>query len=123
MKKFIYILLIGIVLFLFCDVVFAADPNLEFASGASTCTGLLGKNLTSLVRVLIKIVQIAAAVIAVVKGMLILVPAVSDKSGDGLNKALSTLAKLFVILAIIFVIPTIIKVLGSIFGFDISCFF
>ena len=53
--------------------------------------------------------------------MIIMIPAVVAKDADGLKKASLKCVKIAVVLAIIEIFPTIIKLVGIIFGFDVSC--
>ena len=98
----------------------AINPNF---GDSQTCEELLGPNLTKVVKAGIKIIQIAGAIIAIVNGMISLIPAVLAKDADGLQKASKKLITMAIILAIIFIFPTIIKLIGNLFKFDTSCIF
>ena len=98
-------------------------PNIDFDSSYSSCKEVLGPNLTSVVRASIKILQIVGAIVAIVKGMILLLPAVIAKDADGLKKASKPLVSMAIILAIIFLLPYIVRFIGHIFDFDLSCFF
>ena len=99
------------------------DPNLDFGNGYTTCGSILGKNLTALVRVGIKAMQIIGAIVAIVNGMITLIPAVMSKDADGLKKAEKKLVLMAIILLCIFLLPYIVNWLGMIFDYDTSCFF
>ena len=86
-----------------------------------TCEELLGPNLTKVVKAGIRLIQIAGAIIAIVNGMITLIPAVLAKDADGLKKASKKLVMMAIILAIIFLFPTVINLIGKLFNFDISC--
>ena len=94
--------------------------NPDFASHES-CSSLLGENLTKIVKAGIRIIQIAAAIIAIVNGMIILIPAVMAKDADGLKAASKKLVLMAIILAAVFLFPTLLRLIGNIFKFDISC--
>ena len=97
------------------------EPTLEFNSSYSTCKEILGPSLTEVVRVGIKTVQIAGAVIAMVKGMMVLLPAIIAHDSDGLKKAEKILIYMGIILAVIFLFPALMRLVGKIAGFDITC--
>ena len=100
-----------------------SGPNIinpEFAEH-QTCDELLGENLKNLIKAGIRIIQIAGAIIAIVNGMLALIPAVLAKDADGLQKASKKLVSMAIILAALFLFPTLIKIIGNIFSFDITC--
>ena len=91
------------------------DPN------PMSCEDILGPVLTAIVKYAITIIQIAAAIIAIVKGMLILIPAVVAKDASALQKAGKTLVILGIILAIIIVLRPVIRLIGTVLEYDVSC--
>ena len=102
------------------------DGNIRFdfeipSGDLGTCRELLGQNLTAIVKMSITILQIVGAIIAVVKGMMSLIPSIIAKDADALKKASSTLQKMAIILVIIFLFKPLLNFLGTILGFDISC--
>ena len=92
-----------------------------FGKSGGSCTQILGSNGTKLVNGLINALRIAGAIIAIINAMLRLIPAVIAKDADGLKKATNTCVKMAVILAVIGLFPTVIRLIGRIFGYDISC--
>ena len=96
------------------------DPNF---TQLKDCASLLGPNLTKVVKACVKIIQILGAIIAIVMGMIKLIPAIMSKDADGLQAASKKLVLMAIILLIIFLLPSIIKMIGSIFKFDTTCFF
>ena len=97
-------------------------PDIDINRKHMNCKELLGTNLTAIVKAFITILQVAAAIIAIVKGMIILIPAVIAKDADSLKKQSSTLVKMAVILLIVFLLPVFVKVIGHMLDFDLSCF-
>ena len=87
----------------------------------STCTELLGKNLTAIVKASLTVLQIVGAIIAIIKGMMVLIPPILAKDADALKKAGNTLTKMSIILVIIFIFRPLLKFLGTILDFDVSC--
>ena len=86
------------------------------------CKELLGKDLTAIVKAAIRIMQIVAAIIAILKGMITVIPAVAAKDADALKKASKTLITLAIILLIVLLLPLFVKVIGQMLDFDLSCF-
>ena len=91
------------------------------AGNLSSCVDLLGPNLTAVVKATFTILQIVAAIIAVVKGMMTLIPPILAKDADALKKAGVTLAKMAAVLIIIFLLRPLLHFLGSVLDFDVSC--
>ena len=136
MKKKILIVLFVIFAFFVCAEVlnaFSFDyvnildapkaPDFNISTETTTCAQILGPNLVKVVKAAIKVLQIAAALIAIVKGMLELIPPIIAKDQDALNKVSRRLVTMGIILVIIFMIPALCRILGNILGFDISCIF
>ena len=98
-----------------------SDPKLPEEGKISECKEILGENLAAIVKVSITILQIVAAIIAIVKGMMVLIPPILAKDADALKKAGSTLAKMAIVLVIIFLFKPLLTFLGDILDFDTSC--
>lgn len=110
-------------LLLYCFIVVSADveePSLP-SGELSTCTELLGKNLTAIVKASLTVLQIVGAILAIIKGMMVLIPPILAKDADALKKAGNTLTKMAIILVIIFIFRPLLKFLGTILDFDVSC--
>ena len=134
MKKIVYIILILFFMsFVRIDNLEALNLNNnsykmevkvpKFTEKKYTCEELLGNNLTKVVRAGVKIIQVAGAIIAIVNGMIKLIPAVLAKDADGLQKASKSLVAMAVILALIFILPSLVSMIGHLFKYDVSCFF
>ncbi|MBR4178299.1 MAG: hypothetical protein IKR57_03000 [Bacilli bacterium] len=98
-----------------------ATPKIEPDETQKNCTQILGPNLTKIVKAAITIIQIAAAIIAIVKGMIVLIPAITAKDADGLKKAEKELVIMAVILIVIFLLKPIIAFIGKLFDYDLTC--
>lgn len=98
-------------------------PSQGFGEGGETCEEVVGKNIAKLIKLALSILRIAGAIIAIVNGMMSLIPAVVSKDPEALKKAGNKCLKMGVILLIIGVFPTILRVIGKIFGYDLSCIF
>lgn len=99
------------------------EPNVGFGANAMSCQEILGKNLTAIVRVGIKSIQIIGAIVAIVNGMITLIPAVMSKDADGLKKAEKKLVLMAIVLLCIFLLPYLVRLIGRLFDYDTSCFF
>ena len=55
--------------------------------------------------------------------MMTLIPAVVNKDPEALKKAGNKCVKIAAILLVIGVFPSILRVIGKIFGYDLSCIF
>ena len=103
---------------------FNADlPAQGFGEGGETCKEIVGENIAKLIKLAINILRIVGAVIAIVNGMMTLIPAVVSKDPEALKKAGNKCVKLAGVLLVIGVFPTILKVIARIFGYDMSCIF
>ena len=122
MKKEYKVIFIIMTLFVGLSVVKAADPVIPEGT-LSSCTEILGSNLTAIVRVSITILEIVGAILAIVKGMMVLIPPILAKDADALKKASKTLTNMAIILVIIFIFRPLIRFIGSLLEFDISCIF
>lgn len=98
-------------------------PAPGFGENGDLCSDILNENLSKLVKLCITILRIAGAVIAVVNGMIALIPAVVSKNPDALKKAGHKCMLMGVILLVIGVFPTLLRVIAKIFGYDVSCIF
>ncbi len=98
-----------------------STPSLDLSDSQMSCSDLLGPNLTKVVHAGINVIQIAGAIIAILNGMVTLIPAVMSKDADGLKKASKKLVSMAVILAVIFLLPSLLRIIGDLLGFDISC--
>ena len=92
-----------------------------FGDGEQSCSDILGPTLTEFVKLGITVVRIGGAIIAIVNGMLKLIPAVISKDASALNKAFDKCVKMAIILAVICFFPLILNLIGTIFKFDMSC--
>ncbi len=91
------------------------DPSVK------TCEQILGSNLTKVLKVGITVIQVVGAIIAIVKGMMTLIPPILAKDADALKKASKTLVTMAIILVVIFLFRPLLKFLGDLLDFDTSC--
>ena len=127
MKKYLKLLIIiTLVLLINITIVKAVGsdvPSLDITGEPMTCKEIVGPNFVKLIQFCITTIKIAATIIAIVNGMLIMIPPITSKNYDALNEALKKVIRMLIILAIILVLPVIIRVIGTMFDFDLSCIF
>ncbi len=99
---------------------FAGDSN-PFGSKEDTCTDVLGETFSALVKEAIKWVRIAGAIIAIVNGMMKLIPAVMSKDAEALNKAIKTCITMAIVLVFCVLFGWLLETLGTLFKWDVSC--
>ena len=117
-KKIIFVLLLIIISTI---SVYAVSTPVIPEGDLNTCTDLLGANLKAVVKTSITILQIAAAIIAIIKGMMLLIPPIISKDADALTKAGKTLVNLALVLMVIFLFKPILAFIGNLLQFDSSC--
>ena len=94
------------------------DPNTE----PMNCEEILGKNTgAKIIKGAITVVQVLSAIVAVVNGMIILLPAVTKGDADALKASSKKLVWLGVVLLLILVLRPVIRLIGTIFEFDTTC--
>ena len=85
------------------------------------CEDIIGSTGQFIIKGLILIVQIAAAIFAVVQATLMILPAVAAHDAGALNASFKRVTTLAAVLLLILLLRPIIKILGSALGFDTSC--
>lgn len=102
------------------------DDNISaggFGKEGQTCIEVVGESLSKIIKTTINILRIAGAVIAILKGMTLLIPPIVNKDADSLKKAGNKCIKLAIVLLLIGVFPTIIRFIGYLFKYDVTCIF
>lgn len=117
--KFIFLIMM---FFIGLSVIKADAPSIPEGT-LSNCNEILGANLTAIVKASITILEILGAIIAIVKGMMTLIPPIIAKDADALQKASKTLVNMAIILVVIFIFKPLLRFIGSLLEFDISCIF
>lgn len=98
------------------------DPTLTgFGNTGDSCSAVLGTTFSALVKEVIKWVRIAGGIIAIVNGMLKLIPAIMSKDAEALSKAARTCVIMAIILVFCALFPWLLNLIGSIFKWDVSC--
>ncbi len=100
------------------------DPEIGgggFGKYGTECVDILGQNMTKIVHGLITVMRIFGAIVAIVHGMILLIPAVVAKDAEAFKKATSKCVKLLIVLAAIGIFPAIVRLIGTLLGYDVSC--
>ena len=133
MNKKKILIIFGIILFfLFISNIYAKDitsfsnilydnVKMDIDDTYMSCTDILGPLLTKIVKSGITLIQVVCALIAIVNGMLILLPAITAKDANELKKAEDKLIKLGIILVVVLIFRPLVRIIGSLLDFDISC--
>lgn len=94
-----------------------------FGESGQDCLDVVGANLAKIIKLSINVLRIAGAIIAIIKGMTLLIPPIMNGDAKALQAAGKKCVKLAIILLIIGVFPTVIRFIGIVFGYDLSCIF
>mgnify|MGYP004481293073 CR=1 FL=1 len=94
-----------------------------FGEGGQECIDIVGENLSKIIKLSINVLRIAGAIIAIIKGMTLLIPPIMNGDAKALQTAGRKCVKLGIVLLIIGVFPTVIRFIGHIFNYDLSCIF
>lgn len=98
-------------------------PEFGFGEYGQTCYELVGENLSKVIKLFVNGIQLVAAIIALVNGILIVMPVLIAKDAGALNKAIAKCIKMGIVLLVIGVFPTLVSVCGKLFGYDLTCIF
>ena len=126
MRKHVGKIIVLIVLLFACISVvnaYGEVPHFEPSNETLSCAELLGPNLVKIVHAFIKIIQLASIIIAIVYGMIMVIPAVMAHDADALNKISKKLITMAIVLLIILILPPLLRVFGNMLDYDISCIF
>lgn len=98
-------------------------PDISIKDNTLNCKELVGENLSKIIKLIITILQIAGAIIAIVNGMITLIPAVVSKDAEALKGAEKKCITMAIVLVLIILLPTLLMFLSKMFGYDLSCIF
>lgn len=134
MKKIVIIILMIVSIFAFTYEIKASTnmldtistlevetPEFDIASGSMSCSQLMGSNLLLVIKFSINAIRIIGVIAATVMGMTTFFKALNKGDAGELNKALKKCVWLGMALIVVVMFPTLLKVIGKLFGFDISC--
>lgn len=118
--KVLFIFMLFMPIFVYADTPTLDGPTIT--DKVINCKDLLGPNLMKLVSFALDTLRIGASIIAIINGMIILIPALIAKDADALKKSEKKLITLAIVLVLIMLIPTLLIAIGNLFGYDLSCF-
>jgi hypothetical protein len=81
----------------------------------------MGSNLLLVIKFSINAIRIIGVIVATVMGMTTFFKALNKGDAGESNKALRKCVWLGMALIVLVMFPTLLKVIGKLFGFDISC--
>ena len=96
-------------------------PEVPIKENTMKCEELIGENLHKIVKLIITLLRIVGAIIAIVNGMITLIPAVISKDAEALKSAEKKCITMAIVLVLIILLPTLLIFLSNIFGYDLSC--
>ena len=96
-------------------------PWYEIKPNTLTCEELIGENMYKIVHFIITTLRIIGAIIAIVNGMISLIPALVAKDGDSLKAAQKKCINMAIVLVLIILLPTLLTFIGKMFNYDLSC--
>ena len=103
---------------------YSGDFNSQgFGEGGEEWIEIVGENLSKIIRLSVNVLRIAGAIIAIIKGMTLLIPPIMNDDAKALQAAGKKCVKLGIVLLIIGVFPTVIRFIGLVFNYDLSCIF
>ena len=91
---------------------------------SANCLAIMGGSDGAAYRIIngaVNIIRILAPIVAIVNAMIVLMPAITAKDETGLKKATKKCVIIGVVLLIIEVFPYVVRLIGAVFGFDLSC--
>lgn len=97
--------------------------DISIRDNTLNCKELVGENLSKIIKLIITILQIAGAIIAIVNGMITLIPAVVSKDAEALKGAEKKCITMAIVLVLIILLPTLLMFLSKMFDYDLSCIF
>ena len=91
---------------------------------SANCLAIMGGSDGAAYKIIngaVNIIRILAPIVAIVNAMIVLMPAITAKDETGLKTATKKCVIIGVVLLIIEVFPYVVRLIGAVFGFDLSC--
>lgn len=107
----------------FAPFVVPAPGGGSFGKSAN-CLAIMGGSDGAAYKIIngaVNIIRILAPIVAIVNAMIVLMPAITAKDETGLKTATKKCVIIGVVLLIIEVFPYVVRLIGAVFGFDLSC--
>lgn len=106
-------------LFIFSFLIFITNMNVSYAEtddGVKLCQGILGEDLTALLKDALRLMQIAGPILVIIMTIIDLIKATANGGKDDLSKVGKKTVKRLIYAVLLFLIPTILNWVFSIFG-------
>ena len=104
---------------IFSFLIFMANMNVGYAEtddGVKLCQGILGEDLTALLKDALRLMQIAGPILVIIMTIIDLIKATATGGKDELSKVGKKTVKRLIYAVLLFLIPTILNWVFSIFG-------
>ncbi len=104
---------------IFSFLIFMANMNVGYAEtddGVKLCQGILGEDLTALLKDALRLMQIAGPILVIIMTIIDLIKATATGGKDDLSKVGKKTVKRLIYAVLLFLIPTILNWVFSIFG-------
>lgn len=106
-------------LIIFSFLIFIANMNISYAEtddGVKLCQGILGEDLTALLKDALRLMQIAGPILVIIMTIIDLIKATANGGKDDLSKVGKKTVKRLIYAVLLFLIPTILNWAFSKFG-------
>ncbi len=104
---------------IFSFLIFMVNMNVSYAEtddGVKLCKGILGEDLTALLKDALRLMQIAGPILVIIMTIIDLIKATANGGKDDLSKVGKKTVKRLIYAVLLFLIPTILNWVFSIFG-------
>ena len=106
---------------IFSFLIFIVNMNVSYAEtdtddGVKLCQGILGEDLTALLKDALRLIQIAGPILVIIMTIIDLIKATATGGKDDLSKVGKKTVKRLIYAVLLFLIPTILNWVFSIFG-------
>lgn len=104
---------------IFSFIIFIVNMNVSYAEtddGVKLCQGILGEDLTALLKDALRLIQIAGPILVIIMTIIDLIKATATGGKDDLSKVGKKTVKRLIYAVLLFLIPTILNWVFSIFG-------
>ena len=104
---------------IFSFLIFMVNMNVSYAEtddGVKLCKGILGEDLTALLKDALRLMQIAGPILVIIMTIIDLIKDTATGGKDDLSKVGKKTVKRLIYAVLLFLIPTILNWVFSIFG-------
>ena len=104
---------------IFSFLIFIVNMNVSYAEtddGVKLCQGILGEDLTALLKDALRLIQIAGPILVIIMTIIDLIKATATGGKDDLSKVGKKTVKRLIYALLLLLIPTILNWVFSIFG-------